>query len=70
MATSKAIGTGTAGGLLAFCDDLLQRDHASCGVVHPWKYAVKQVFTRLEGEHFEAIDVRSLDVDELSLIHI
>jgi len=64
MATSKAIGTGTAGGLLAFCDDLLQRDHASCGVVHPWKYAVKQVFTRLEGEHFEAIDVRSLDVDE------
>ena len=64
MATSDVIGTGTVGGLLAFCDDLLERDHASCGVVHPWKYAVKQVFTRLEGEHFEAIDVRSLDVDE------
>ncbi|MDQ3719777.1 MAG: hypothetical protein M3350_03215 [Actinomycetota bacterium] len=64
MATSDVIGTGTAGGLLAFCDDLLERDHASCGVVHPWKYAVKQVFTRLEGDNFEAIDVQSLDVDE------
>ena len=64
MATSDVIGTGTAGGLLAFCDDLLKRDHASCGVVHPWKYAVKQVLTRLEGDNFEAIDVQSLDVDE------
>lgn len=64
MATSGLIGTGTAGGLLAFCDDLLERDHSSCGVVHPWKYAVKQVFTPLEGGNFEAIDVQSLDVDE------
>jgi hypothetical protein len=64
MATSDAIGSGTAAGLLAFCDDLLERDHASCGVVHPWKYAVGQVLSRVEGEDFEAIDVRSLDVDE------
>jgi len=64
MATSDVIGTGTAGGLLAFCDALLQRDHASCGLVHPWKYAVKQVFTRLEGDNFEETDVQSLDVDE------
>lgn len=64
MAASDVIGTGTAGGLLAFCDDLLERDHALCGVVHPWKYAVRQVLTHLEGEDFQAIDVRSLDVDE------
>jgi hypothetical protein len=31
MTSSDVIGTGTAGGLLAFCDDLLERDHASCG---------------------------------------
>jgi len=64
MAATDVIGTGTVGGLLAFCDYLLDRDHASCGVVRPWKYAVKQVFTRLEGENFEAIDVCALDVDE------
>ncbi len=64
MAVRDAIGTGTAGGLLAFCDHLLESDHASCGVVHPWKYAVRRVFTRLEGDDFEAIDVKSLDVDE------
>jgi len=64
MAASDVIGTGTAGGLLAFCDSLLEHDHESCGVVHPWKYAVKQVLTRVEGDDFEAVDVRTLDVDE------
>jgi len=64
MAASDVISTGTAGGLLAFCDYLLEHDHASCGVVHPWRYAVKQVFTRVDGDDFERIDVRKLDVDE------
>ena len=64
MAASDVIGTGTAGGLLAFCDLILEQDHASCGVVHPWKYAVKQVLRRVDGDDFEAIDVRTLDVDE------
>jgi hypothetical protein len=64
MAASDVINTGTAGGLLAFCDYLLEQDHASCGVVHPWKYAVKQVFTRVAGDDFEGIDVQKLDVDE------
>jgi len=64
VALSGVIDTGTAGGLLAFCDYLLEHDHASCGVVHPWKYAVKQVLTRVEGDDFEAIDVQKLDVDE------
>ena len=64
MATSGVIDSGTAGGLLAFCDYLLEQDHASCGVVHPWRYAVNQVFTRVHGDDFEAIDVRHLDVDD------
>lgn len=64
MADPDVIATGTAGGLLVFCDYVLDRDLASCGVTHPWKYAVKQVLTRLEGDDFEAIDVRALDVDE------
>ena len=64
MAESDVISTGTAGGLLAFCDYLLEQDHASCGVVHPWRYAVKQVFTRLDGDDFETTDVRGLDVDD------
>jgi hypothetical protein len=64
MAASDVIGSGTAGGLLAFCDHLLARDHASCGVVHPWKYAVKQVLARVDGDDFEALDVHKLDVDD------
>ena len=64
MAPSNVIDTGTAGGLLAFCDYLMKLDHASCAVVHPWRYAVRQVLTRVHGDDFEEIDVRTIDVDE------
>lgn len=64
MAASDVIGSGTAGGLLAFCDYLVDRHLASPSAVNPWKSAAKQVFTRLEGDDFEAVDVQSLDVDE------
>jgi len=32
-------------------------------LTHPWKYAVKQVLTRVEGDDFETIDMRTLDVE-------
>ncbi len=64
MATTNALDTGTAGGLLAFCDHLEDRDHASCGVIHPWRYAITRVFTLMEGDDFASVDVLSLDVDE------
>lgn len=64
MAASDLIGSGTAGGLMAFCDYLVDRHLAPGSAVNPWKSAAKQVFTRLEGDNFENVDVQSLDVDE------
>jgi hypothetical protein len=64
MAAPDVIGSGTAGGLTAFCDYLVDRHLAPGSTVNPWKSAAKQVFTRLEGDNFETIDVQSLDVDE------
>ena len=32
--------------------------------ISPWKSAAKQVFSTMEGDDFEAVDVRTFDVDE------
>jgi hypothetical protein len=65
MAASGEIGAGTANGLLAFCDYLMERGIAPSSAVQPWKSAARQVFTRVEGtEDFGDLDVRGLDVDE------
>ncbi len=51
--TTTSIGSGTAGGLLDFLDYLIGR--ASNGAqVNPWKSAVRQVFTTMEGDAFES----------------
>lgn len=65
MAASDVIGSGTATGLLAFCDYLTDRGIAPASAVSPWKSAAKNVFSRVEGtDDFGAVDVQALDVDE------
>jgi hypothetical protein len=65
MAASDVIGSGTATGLLAFCDYLMERGIAPASAVNPWKSAAKNVFTRVEGtDDFGGVDVGALDVDE------
>lgn len=65
LAASDVIGSGTADGLLAFCDYLVDRGIAPGSAISPWKSAAKQVFTRVEGtEDFGSVDIKTLDVDE------
>ncbi len=65
MPASDVISSGTASGLLAFCDYLMERGIAPASAVNPWKSAARNVFTRVEGtEDFGGVDVQALDVDE------
>jgi hypothetical protein len=63
MATPD-IGSGTAAGLLAFMDFMINKGYASSSSVSPWKSAAKQVFSTVEGDDYESLDVRGLDVEE------
>jgi hypothetical protein len=63
MATPD-IGSGTAAGLLTFMDFMINKGYASSSSVTPWKSAAKQVFSTVEGDGYESLDVRGLDVDE------
>lgn len=61
---SPDIAGGNAGGLLAFMDFMIDKGYGSAGAISPWKSAAKQVFSTVEGDDFENVDVRSLDIDE------
>lgn len=63
MATPD-IASGNAKGLLAFLDFMIDKGYASAGSVNPWKSAAKQVFSTVEGDDFEGLDVRNFDIDE------
>ena len=63
MATPD-IASGNAKGLLAFLDFMIDKGYASAGAVNPWKSAAKQVFSTVEGDDFEGLDVRNFDIDE------
>lgn len=61
---SRQIASGSIDGLLAFCDYLVEKGYAKPGMVNPWKSAVRQVFSTVDGDEFGSIDVRSLDLEE------
>jgi hypothetical protein len=64
MAASD-IGSGTADGLVAFCDYLIDKNLAPASAINPWKSAAKQVFSRVEhSDDLRSIDVQNLDVEE------
>jgi hypothetical protein len=61
---SKLLATGTADGLLAFCDYLEDKGYAASSAVGPWKSAARQIFEAVEGDDYGSLDVRRLDLDE------
>ena len=63
-AKTNSINSGTAEGLIAFFDFLVEKGYATSAQVAPWGSAAKQVFQRMEGEEWGAKDVRDLDLSE------
>jgi hypothetical protein len=61
---SPDIAGGNAGGLLAFMDFMMDKGYGSIGSINPWKSAAKQVFSTVEGDDFQGLDVRTFDIDE------
>lgn len=61
---SKTIATGTADGLLAFCDYLIDKGYGTSGGVTPWKSAAKQIFEAVEGDGWGSLDLRGLDLND------
>lgn len=64
MVDEQALRSGTASGMLAFLDHLIDKRRASAGTVKPLRSASRKILTTLEGENWESLDVRSLDVDD------
>jgi hypothetical protein len=63
-ASTTGIGSGTAAGLLAFLDFLIEKGYATSAQVTPWKSAVRQVLSTLEGEDFGSVPILMIDADE------
>jgi hypothetical protein len=68
MATEQSagpiVGSGTAEGLFAFLDFLVEKGYGTKNAVTPWKSAARQVLAAVEGNAYEKVDVRSIDPDE------
>ena len=65
MASADLISGGSAEGLLAFCDYLIEKGLATAGAINPWKSAVRGVCGSVEGsDDLTAVDVRQMDVEE------
>jgi hypothetical protein len=62
--TEVTINTTTIGGTQMFCDWLIQKGYASQSQANPWKGALKQVFSTVDGEEYESVDWSNLDLDE------
>jgi hypothetical protein len=63
MATTD-IATGSAAGFMSFMDFMIQKGYGTPGSISLLKSAAKQVFSIVEGEDFDGVDVRSFDIDE------
>lgn len=59
------INDNTVDGLLAYCDWLVDKGYGSSSQIEPWKTAVKKVFYTVEGEDYGALNLDSLDVEDL-----
>lgn len=45
-------------------DFMIQKGYGSGGSINPLKSAAKQVFLTVEGDEFEALDIKSFEIDE------
>lgn len=55
---------GTARGMLLFLEDLVDRGRAQPGSVNPLKSAARQILSTVDGDDWESVDVRGVDVDD------
>lgn len=52
------------GGLLAYCEYLAGKGYATKAQVDPWRTAIQKVFSTVEGEGFESLDLTGVDIPE------
>jgi hypothetical protein len=58
------MNTNTIGGLLAYCDWLVEKGYAGATQIEPWKTAVKKVFGTVNGEDYESLSLADVDLDD------
>jgi hypothetical protein len=61
------ITSGTVGGLFTFLDFLMEKGYATANSVNVWRSAARQVFSTVDGDTFESVDIRAIDPDEYFL---
>lgn len=61
-----AISERTTKGLFEFCDFVVNKGYATAGAIDPWRTAVRKILATVYGEEeFEAVDLASLDFDDV-----
>lgn len=60
---SDTIGNGKISGLIAYLNNLSAKGKVKTSAITPLKSAVKTVFSVVEGEHWQDIDTRSINLD-------
>lgn len=61
---SDTIGNGKISGLIAYLDNLSAKGKVKTSAITPLKSATRAVFSVVEGEHWEDIDTRSINLDD------
>lgn len=61
---TQQIGSGSAKGLIEFLEFLVNKGQATHGAIRPIKTACLRIFSTVDGEEWEKVDVREMDVDD------
>lgn len=61
---AETIGNGKISGLIAYLDNLSVKGKVKTSAITPLKSATRAVFSVVEGERWEDIDTRSIDLDD------
>lgn len=54
----------TPGGVIAYSEYLADKGYATSAQVDPWRTAIQKVFSLVEGEAWESLDLTTIDLDE------
>jgi hypothetical protein len=58
------MGNGTARGLVEYLDNLVDRGKGSLGAISPLKIAFTKVLKTVDGNDWQAVEVRTIDVED------
>lgn len=58
------LNSKTVGGTLAYCEWLMAKGYATAAQVNPWRTAIQKVFSTVEGESWESLDLSAADLEE------